>query len=81
MCPPALTLSQPNPPLSPLWKTPHTLRQAVFYVLWGNTLVAWSFFFSSLSTSARPAVLTATVLVIVYGFVANLVLVQVTSLG
>uniref|UniRef100_A0A1D1ZSY0 ABC transporter domain-containing protein n=1 Tax=Auxenochlorella protothecoides TaxID=3075 RepID=A0A1D1ZSY0_AUXPR len=55
--------------------------QAVFYLIWGNLLASWSLYFSSLSRNARSAVLTSTVMIIVTGFVANLVLVQYVEHG
>jgi len=55
--------------------------QFVFYALWGNLLVSFSFFFAAWQREARPAVLLAVIYVIVTGFVANLVLVQYVESG
>lgn len=55
--------------------------QAVFYLLWGNLLASFSFYFAALQREARPAVLLAVIYVIITGFVANLVLVQYVEQG
>ncbi len=55
--------------------------QIVFYLLWGNLLASYSFFFASVMKEARPAVLLAVIYVIITGFVANLVMVQYVEQG
>lgn len=55
--------------------------QIVFYLLWGNLLASFSFFFASVMKEARPAVLLAVIYVIITGFVANLVMVQYVEQG
>jgi ABC-type multidrug transport system ATPase subunit len=55
--------------------------QIVFYLLWGNLLASFSFFFAAVMKEARPAVLLAVIYVIITGFVANLVMVQYVEQG
>ncbi|KAK9803177.1 hypothetical protein WJX72_009746 [[Myrmecia] bisecta] len=55
--------------------------QAVFYLLWGNLLSAWSLWYAALNARARPAVMLCIVWVILSGFVANLALVQFVEHG
>lgn len=55
--------------------------QAIFYLLWGHMMVMWGFAMASLSDRTQPAVLTAILVNIFSGLVANLVMVQFVENG
>lgn len=51
--------------------------QVVFYLVWGNCMVAWAFWFAAVWGQAGAATLAATTSVVLTGLMANMIVAQV----
>ncbi|EFJ47435.1 hypothetical protein VOLCADRAFT_92146 [Volvox carteri f. nagariensis] len=55
--------------------------QAVLYLVWGQTMISWAFWFAAFWGSAGAATLAATITVVLTGLVANMIVAQFVMSG